>query len=233
MPEDRPFLPIGNPNEPFNIAEVCDDISATISDPYEQAVAKQVAMNLLVDYTPDSRQEAFDRLANSSNQARRAYWDRAAQQIGEPTLTEKAVETSLRNPSPTNTPTRDGQGRTIAFCGGCGHSEPGDGTSQFKWVDCYRYWCEICLQDDPDGSRHADMEPYQPPAYELSPTGFIDVRAQERETRQIEAEMSRRKAVRDAVQEERAADAEVLRSHEEAKAERDRKENALQNPWAA
>lgn len=232
MPDERNFLPVQDRDDEYRLDHISDAIEATVSDPNERAVMRNIATNLLVDYGPDTIGDALDILDNSTNEARRAYYDRARTEASLPTLTVAKAQESLRTPVSTDKPWRDSRGMVDAFCGGCGSSEPGDDGHQFARKAVVRYWCESCLAEDP--SREADMQPYTGPRYGYAPSGaVIDLDLQDAEQQKALREEQARQAARDRRRAEAEAEIAALEPFEQAREEQDAKLNRLQNPWAA
>lgn len=225
---DRIRIPHRDPAEPFNLGRIADDIAASIDDPTERHVMREIAYELAAGNAPTTIGDAIELLEQATPDSRRRLLDRGRRAAGLPTLADEQAVAAMPAPRSTGV-ARDGQGRIDAICAepGCANFEPG--VPQFAKVDCIRWYCSEHRQ----GREHL-MKPRTGPRYAYGPSGaIVDLDAEAIERTQEAEREAHDLAEREAARAERAVDAEALRGFEEARRERDRQENRHQTGYAA
>jgi len=188
---DRIRIPHRDPAEPFNLGRIADDIAASIDDPTERHVMREIAYELAAGNAPTTIGDAIELLEQATPDSRRRLLDRGRRAAGLPTLADEQAVAAMPAPRSTGV-ARDGQGRIDAICAepGCANFEPG--VPQFAKVDCIRWYCSEHRQ----GREHL-MKPRTGPRYAYGPSGAIvdlDARSRRARSRPRRASRGRRGA---------------------------------------
>lgn len=225
---DEIKLPHRSPDDPFDLAAIHDDLAETVADPTERRVQLEVAADLLVGNAPQTIGEALEILEQATPEARRRVLDRARGKVGLPSVSEERAR-QAPPPRAFSGQQRDGQGRIDALCAvpECRNHEIGE-TTQFAKVNVRRWYCT-----EHRAGHEAEMLPWDGPRYGYGPSGvLVDLDELAVERAKAAAEERHLAAERESRLAESAVDAEALRGFEEAKRERDRRENRHQIGWA-